>query len=80
MAIRLYVLRVFEQFSCTEDPVASNPYRTSRLRGEGEGGRREKGEEGEGGGGGKEGEETTGCEVLNDWTVNEKDLIAVLEP
>lgn len=29
---------------------------------------------------GKEGEETTGCEVLNDWTVNEKDLIAVLEP
>lgn len=51
MAIRLYVLRVFEQFSCTEDPVASNPYRTSRLRGEGERGRGEKGEEGEGGGG-----------------------------
>lgn len=46
MAIRLYVLRVFEQFSCTEDPVASNPYRTSRLRGEGEGGRGEEGEEG----------------------------------
>lgn len=34
MAIRLYLLRVFEQFSRTEDPLASNPYRESRLRGE----------------------------------------------
>lgn len=50
MAIRLYVLRVFEQFSCTEDPVASNPYRESRLhggergrgKGEGEGERRRR--------------------------------------
>lgn len=71
MAIRLYVLRVFEQFSCTEDPVASNPYRESRLHG-GE-------EERRGGGGGEEGEgdRLRSLERLDGLSVNEKDLIAV---
>lgn len=78
MAIRLYLLRVFEQFSRTEDPLASNPYRESRLRGEerereGErksrrsGGRRRRGRR----------RPVTSLERLDGVSVNEKDLIAV---